>query len=555
MPNSHCTVLTLLELARREFAPRPLSEAERDLFTTAETGKVMLAPRGDKTEGDAANVPARQDDRVIHAECLVWLCTNRGASLMVTYGGIRMDGVRIKGDLNLENAQIAFPFSGTKCAFEGRILLSNARMRSLSLLNCSVNGLEGGGVNIEGNVLLRGSTAKGGVNFAAATIGGRLDCGQARFTVPNGYALTATNVTINGSVFLTEGCRANGGVNLDSAKIGGDLDCSDFTAWGHVNLAATRIGGDLVCYRARFTDLRDEALRVDRAKIEGSVFLSDGFKAVGWVRFWGADIAVAFFWSGIRLNHKFGLDLRSAKVGTLWDNKDSWPRKKRLLLDGFRYDRIHHSAPTDATSRIEWLHLQPEDRFLPQPYEQLAAVFRDLGQEANTRRVLFRRSQENARSTHFLDHSWWWYNFFGRAIGYGYVPSRPLLISLLMILFGSILFGLGYSRDLISPTNEIGYVKDAAGRPLLKDSKHLFSENYPNFNPIAYSLESFAPLVKLDMSAHWRPDAHRSTQLNFKNFHPVISGQMLQWYLWFHIMAGWILTSWWVGLLTGIVKS
>ena len=69
------------------------------------------------------------------------------------------------------------------------------------------------------------------------------------------------------------------------------------------------------------------------------------------------------------------------------------------------------------------------------------------------------------------------------------------------------------------------------------------AETYPKFNAFVYSLESFVPLIKLDQSANWAPNANRAW------------GRFLRYYLYLHITAGWVLTTLWVGAVTGLVKS
>ena len=74
------------------------------------------------------------------------------------------------------------------------------------------------------------------------------------------------------------------------------------------------------------------------------------------------------------------------------------------------------------------------------------------------------------------------------------------------------------------------------------------------FNPLVYSLESFIPLIKFDQSASWTPNANSSTEIS--RFHlQAPTGRFLRYYLYFHIAAGWLFTSLWVGAVTGLVKS
>jgi hypothetical protein len=771
--------MTLLDLAKKNFAGRNLTVAEHKLFAASEKSeRVSVHFAGDDQRDDPANAANWPDERVIHAECLVWLCTTREASALISHRGIRIVGLRIDGDLNLDAAQVAFPVSASKCAFQGDILLRDARLQSLHLLNCVAKRLDARGSQIEvdvdlddfkadgevrfegatiggtlacngahltnpkgyaliadhmkigGSVLLRkGFQAEGEVRFPLGTIGGVLDCSAAQLTNRSGMALDARGVKINGSVFF-HGFKAEGGLNLRGATIGGDFECGDvqltipkgqalwgdaakingnlgflnskidgevsfktatvggnlecfgtqfsnpdgyaliadgariggvvslvdgfkadgevrfpgatiggnlqcsaaqlsnrkgevlaangvkitgnvifrngFTAEGEVNVLGATIGGNLQCSGGvQFSNpggyalcadgvkidnvfLRDHvvalgevrfpgatigghfecdgvqltnpggiALLAEGAKIGRSVFLRNGFKADGKVTFASAEVGSYFQWQGISSPQNSVLDFRSANVAVLWDEKRSWPGI--LSLDGFVYfvyNRIHEAAPIDAANRLQWLRRQPRGAFLPQPYEQLASVLRNMGHEREARKVMIAKNEDQAEHTRWFSQEWWWYNVFGKLIGYGYQPWRAFLISAVMIVIGCALFHLGYERGVILPSKESAYAKTIDGQYQEAKGKRVFSREYPTFNAFVYSLESFTPLLKLDQSANWAPNANRGTPVHLWRFQSLTTwGSLLRIYLWFHIIAGWVLTSLWIGAVTGLVKT
>jgi hypothetical protein len=111
-----------------------------------------------------------------------------------------------------------------------------------------------------------------------------------------------------------------------------------------------------------------------------------------------------------------------------------------------------------------------------------------------------------------------------------------------LILIGFGLFQFGYQHGLVLPAKEGAYVDSDRGIKIPMDGRKL-SKDYPAFNAFVYSLESFTPLLKLDQTANWAPNA---------NSH---AGDLLRYYLYCHIVAGWLLTSLWVGAVTGLVKS
>ena len=135
-----------------------------------------------------------------------------------------------------------------------------------------------------------------------------------------------------------------------------------------------------------------------------------------------------------------------------------------------------------------------------------------------------------------------WYDFFGKFIGYGYTPWNAFYASLIIVVFGSFLFKAAYAAGIIIPK-----VDGLSRRQLL--------ETYPKFNACIYSLETFVPLVKLGVGDYWIPNAHAGAALRIGRKGLLKFGSLLRAYFWFHIAAGWVLTTLWVGGFTGLIKS
>jgi sRNA-binding regulator protein Hfq len=523
--------IVLLELARKKFASSNFSRAEEEVFRAAQTGEQASARSGDEMQDDPANAGNWHADRVVRAECIAWLCTDREASALVAHRGIRIIGMRIDGELDLSRAEIKFPFRILNSAFTGRTLLQDTQLPFLSLQGCHVKELHGDRLKVSGSVFLRnGFKAEGEVRLVGATMAD-LDCTCAQFLNSNGPALSADGVQIKGGALLRNGFKAQGEVRLVGATIDGVLDCTG----------------------AQFSNSNGAALSADGVEIKAGAYFCNGFKAEGEVNLTEATVSDLQI-RGVLEPDKTILDLRSAKAGTFWDDEHSWPKAGNLFLDGFRYERLYAESPLDAKSRGKWLHRQPSDKFLPQPYEQLAATLRNMGHERDARLVMIQKNRDQAAFTRFLGQRWWWYNFFGRAIGYGYAPWRAFVGSVLMIVLGWFLFAFGSSHDLISPAKESAYEKTSNGQFVLINQKRKLADDYPVFNPFVYSLESFTPLLKLDQGANWTPNANHGAQVWLWHCQ-VTTGGLLRWYLWIHIIAGWVLTTLWVGAVTGLVKS
>jgi hypothetical protein len=193
-----------------------------------------------------------------------------------------------------------------------------------------------------------------------------------------------------------------------------------------------------------------------------------------------------------------------------------------------------------------------------------------MGHEGQAREILVEKNRAYARSiANGLGHEklwtkicgrlfkqeWWWHNVFGWINGYGYKPWRAFFLSIAVIALGTLFFQLGYDSGLVSPSKETAYVRDATTQTIVPGRDRKMSDEYPKFNSLVYSLESFTPLLKLDQSANWMPNANRADYIVVRRGLIPFSGSFLRSYLWFHIIAGWVLTSLWVGGLTGLVKT
>jgi sRNA-binding regulator protein Hfq len=478
------------------------------------------------------------------------------------HGEVRLVGASINGDLDCEDGHFSNPGKDALIAdrikvegavylcdgfnAEGEVRLLNASIGgNLDCRNCRISNpgkitLNADGVKVEGDVCLaKGFKARGEVRLVGASIGGYLDCASGQFSNPSNRALSADSVEVEGEVYLHDGFKAEGEVRILGASIGGNLDCSN----------------------GQFSNPGGKALNADLAKFAGVVYLRDGFKAEGNVSLAVAEIGKHLQWWGVRSPEKVTLDLRSARAKTLWDEKASWPPKGQLYLQGFVYEELFHRAPAGAEDRIDWLNRNNEElgelpktattsekrAFFAQPYQQLASVLRNAGQEDEADEILIEKNKQVAQWTRKGSANWWWYRVIGPPIKYGYRPMVTFKWSVAVIILGIFLFGSGYRHDLITPTSKDAYEeRDGKPTPIIR-------EDYPRFNSFIYSAEMFVPLVKFYQAEYWLPNANREAVIF--HGHMKFSGAALRVYLWFHIAAGWFLTTIWVAGLTGVIKK
>lgn len=483
------------------------------------------------------------------------------------------DGAKIEGDVTFEKVSVngLVTLAGTKIG-------GNLNCFESKFSNPTDTAFSADSAKIEGTLFIqKGSEVEGEVLLTGVAIGGDLDCGQAQLSKSKDHALSANRAKIGGNVYLSDGLIVKGEVSMLGAVIGGNLECAN----------------------ASFINPGGKAVNADGAKIEGSVIWHKNHEILGWLNIANSEVGRQLDLRGFTASHQASIDLRSTKVSTVTDIKTNWLPTSKALLDGFSYERFHVEGTLTVADWIRWLHRDGQQRktfwhrlygriiamplntrrwlvraarrmkslpekdevqarrFTPQPYEQLAAVLRKMGHERDARHVMIEKNLDRARSTRVFRQGWWWYNCFGRLIGYGYEPWRAFAGSVALVLFGTFLFQVGAEHGLMSPAKESAYVKKN-GALIIVDTQvneeRKLSEEYPPFNEFVYSLESFTPLLKLDQSANWTPNSNRDAfQIGPYTF--PLSGGFLRYYLYFHIVMGWLLTSLWVGAVTGLVKS
>jgi hypothetical protein len=111
--------------------------------------------------------------------------------------------------------------------------------------------------------------------------------------------------------------------------------------------------------------------------------------------------------------------------------------------------------------------------------------------------------------------------------------------------------------------------------PTEKDAYDEFREGrtpvrYQPFNPLIYSVENCIPLVKLGQDDRWQPDPNPQrrvpavavgklsravdSMLDFVVRDWAVTPRALRWFRWIMIGLGWLLATFFVAGLTGIIK-
>jgi hypothetical protein len=259
-----------------------------------------------------------------------------------------------------------------------------------------------------------------------------------------------------------------------------------FTAHGEVGLLGARIGGFLNLSGASLTNPNGRALHLQELQA-AALFLRNLAAPPGLV------------------------DLTHAQVGVLLDDEASWP--KQQYLDGFTYDALFEGPQVSVRQRLGWLRRDPRG-YSPQPYEQLAAVYRRAGREQDARLVAI--AKQRARRQQLTWPAKLWSLLLGALVGHGYRTGYAGLWLAGWLAVGTLLCAAAYP----------GQFRPAKSPP----------QAVPAFQPAVYALDVLLPVVNLTQETAW------------------VAIGWVRWWVWASILAGWVLTTAVLAALTGLLK-
>jgi hypothetical protein len=414
-------------------------------------------------------------------------------------GAVRLHGAGVTGQLNCGGAQI------TGSNADGDALIADS-------------------VTVGGTVLLaRGFSAAGAVRLHGAAITGQLDCRGAQITGKNsdGNALMADGVTVSLSALLGDGFTAAGAVRLLGADITGALNCNgakitDTDSNGNALVAdGLRVGGHVL-----FNDsfMAAGAVRLSVARIDGGLELRDAILAdpVAFVAD-GARIGQQLVWAPARaVTGEVNLERTQLhRLDDDWQRVGAfWPEEGKLRLAGFVYDGFGGEHQATGDQRLGWIRAQhrkpvPGDAGKPgqpgifdaQPYEQLARVYRQAGQDTQARRIAI--AQRSDLRTYASLGLWRFAGnlFLDVTIKHGYKPLRAIggLLAVYAVAFG-LFWGAQHQDAVMVPARDTSPLHAA---PTATDC----TQNYPCFSPAGYAIDVSIPIIKTGQADSWRPNA------------------------------------------------
>ncbi len=513
---------------------QPLRRAERILLRAC-------------TSGDIAKVGLRRPvaataDVTVRASLLAFLVRGGEPGLRVRGRRIEMLGAWVEGRFDLGDATIAVSLWFYRCVFDTTPLLDGARIRGgVGFPDCSLPGLMAEGCSIQLDLALNaGCSIAGEVRLKRAQIAGDLHCARLKLQTGSDAGagarrpFVADAARIDGDVTLSEGFESVGEVRFVGAQIGGDFHAGRARVTGHVDPAGAR----------------SAALVLDRATVQGSVFLDAGFAAAGRVCLRRARIggdldctAAAFdmvgdatWGNGVALvldrariggtlflrqlqGPLLGASLAETRVKVLADDASAWG--EHLVLDGFVYSRFGEGAPVDAPFRLAWLarqepaHLDAD--FRVRPWRRLIAVLRGMGHAGGATQVAIQREallRRIGRIGESAPRAWRWvpraaHGLFGLAAGYGHRPQRLVACLVGVWLACAAAFWVAAQQGAMAPSNPAVFSDPRYAACRMRTANWTecaaLPREHPRFQPLAYSLDLLLPLADLRQRAAWQP--------------------------------------------------
>ena len=551
---------------------RPLLPAEEEIVARLRSGNFDRL-------GDGILPTEPEPARMVRAAFLRFLILGGEVGCRPHEKGVLVRGAWIPDVLDLEACRVFRDIGLNDCHFEATPILRAAIINRLFLDGSRLPGLQAERLEARGGVYLRGAEVEGAVNLDQARLGGNLQCDGATIRNRGDYAVLGRSLEVRN--VLLRGATLRGGVNLSGAVLAADLDAAGATipafertaldageiachgsvvlrnarATGEIRLTGSAIDGDLDCSGTIVDNAGETAIEASRVAVKGAFFLRREARLDG------------------------TLALTGASIGTIHDEAACWPKPGDLLLNRCRYGAFI-DGPVDAGSRLDWLARQTPRRwgedFWPQPYEQLAAVFREMGhgEDASAVLVIKERLQRRARRARTENPLWRAVLFvadgiLGITLGYGRRPLFALVWLVFFWLTGVVIFSYAERQGALMPNSAVvlrapewtlcgigqgeqrALVATGASQGLAAPGQNQLAcfqqrweaSSYPAFSPWMYSLDTLLPVLDMGQRTFWRPNPSKP------------GGRVAINYFYFQSVVGWALSLLAVAGFSGLVKS
>jgi hypothetical protein len=481
LPGTRCNTLSPAEST-------PWTDQERWVWQQICEGRVadLQSKYGDTVAGGS------RDQRVLTPLFLNTILLFEPYRSAIPRQGVQIRGAHFRDAVNLAGGELARDFSITDSNFDRDLDLQYLHARgSISLEKSRIVGpVNMEGLEVERNLNLSwvnmGAEDRGDIRLVGAQIKGNLWLWDSIVRLH----LNMDSLSVGGHLEMSGrgGHRATyRSIWLQNASVGGELTLSDaavenqFTNGLSLTLNGLSVGRALSLLNSTFS-----TIGIRDAKIGGNVRIEGPKEHLG------TDPRVSIDLSGTSVGGALSLgsvdygsvdwpegtivSLRNAAVFALRDGIECdpesicngrWP--SRLELDGFKYQALEADAPVDMAARpAQWWAgwLARQDRYSPQPYEQLASVLVNLGYKEKAKEVLYEGKNRELQAARYPQKLW--LTLQCALIGYGYRLNRAWWWVVGFVLLGAAVlrlsgqgprnkmpFGIAYSIDMLLPAIEL----------------------------------------------------------------------------------------------------
>ncbi|WUI01151.1 hypothetical protein OHR68_04830 [Spirillospora sp. NBC_00431] len=441
--------------------PVDLTPVERRVWRAFPTGTTV--DLSDGTDDDPENGSGWGRERTVRAEVLRKLLLRPPADDDIA--ALRLTGARVTGELDLAYATVEHPIRLRGCHFEETPVLYSARVRQINLGGSFLPGLIAPTLRVEGNFRISDCRIPGPIRLGGARLSGALFMERARLG--------------------REGERQDDALHLNHSVVEDDIWAPGLEAHGEVRLNGVSVAGMLNLGDAVMRHPGGRVLDVENLSVRSDVIATRA-RFEGEVSFRGATIPGLLVLTQARLSDPDGCALRltSAAIGEVWlrDARVDGPVNAlrgrfgllhvppgaidgEVWLDGLTYASLTPRLP--AKVRIALLERDAEG-FVPHAYEQLAASYRQAGDDRAARNVQLAK-QRRYRSTRPWYARMWGY-LQDVTVGYGFRPVRAAAWLAGLLAIGTTVFGLDHPEPL-------------------KAAEH------PPFNALFYTLDLLLPII------------------------------------------------------------
>jgi hypothetical protein len=358
-------------------------------------------------------------------------------------GKISLKRTEIEGAAGLDQAHVRRRIIVRDASFVGNGIDAADGPVVFSALQTTSDDLIVDGGTFHGTIRLSGSTFASGVSLKGSRIEAR-----------DGSALVAAEVSC-GVLRLAE-LDVQGVIVLARCRIAGELECRDLSVTGESRPLVTVRQAEIA-----------RQLSLNGLSVPNRHSLSDPMEV---------DLSAVHAGSVDLPHGECGVDLRDAEVRTLvLDPSDT----TTVLLSGRSFD---DPGGADVDTALAWLRRDPSG-YQHQAYQQLAAHYRRIGDDAAARRVLLARHRHRRdllqRSFgHLLMKAWGYVQDV--MVGYGYRPGLAAIWFAGLLAMGTVFF----ATRALDPV-EAGV--------------------HPTFNSFGYTLDLLIPVFRLGQMLAWDP--------------------------------------------------